>query len=315
MRKCLLLCLLLCCGCTKAQTTSYEIEEKQAKQIVLEHANVSENDITKLEIEKDTEDNTDVYTLKFSTDSKTYEYLVNRMNGEILKSSYESKLTTKNDVSNNSTDKENSSNSNTADTTDKNTTNSSDTKDTSSNNTSETKDTSTNQATEQNQNASTKQSSTSSSITKEQAKTIALSHANIDISDTRMFRIIPEYDDGIAVYDVEFYANNKEYDYEIAQSDGRIISYDYDIEGYTPPITQSNTTNNSSNQSNIIALTEAKSLVLAKVSGASEQDLHISLDYDDGKPVYEGEVYYGNIEYEFEIDATTGNFIEWSMDD
>ena len=302
MKKFLLLCLLLFSGCTRAQTTSSEIEEQQAKQIVLAHANISESDITKLVIEKNSKDNTNVYTVKFSTNNKTYEYFVNRVNGEIIKSSYESIVTPKNDVSNNSTDKENSSNSNTVDTTNKHTiTNNSNKQDTSSNNTD------TNQTS--NQNASTKQSSTSSSITKEQAKTIALSHANVDISDTRMFRIIPEYDDGIAVYNIEFYANNKEYDYEIAQSDGRIVSYDYDIENYTP-----STSTNNNVQSNIISLANAKSLALAKVNGASEQNLKISLDYDDGKPIYEGEIMYGGMEYEFEIDATSGNFIEWSVE-
>ena len=30
--------------------------------------------------------------------------------------------------------------------------------------------------------------------------------------------------------------------------------------------------------------------------------------------IYEGEIYYNWIEYEFEIDASTGNFIEWSVD-
>ena len=30
--------------------------------------------------------------------------------------------------------------------------------------------------------------------------------------------------------------------------------------------------------------------------------------------IYEGEIYYNWTEYEFEIDASTGNFIEWSVD-
>ena len=42
--------------------------------------------------------------------------------------------------------------------------------------------------------------------------------------------------------------------------------------------------------------------------------MRIRLDRDDGREVYEGEVYYDRTEYEFEIDASTGSFLEWSAD-
>lgn len=294
MKKFLLLCFLLLSGCTQAQTTSPEIEEQQAKQIVLTHAKVEENDITKLEIEKNIKEHTNVYTITFSTNHKTYEYLVNRVNGEILKSSYET-IVSKNDNETN-TSKENSNtsttNNNSTNTNEKNTPSSVQENNVSSN-----------------QNMTSNSSSPSTVISKEQAKTIALSHANVNVSDTKMFRIFSEIEDGIAIYNIEFYANNKEYDYEIAQNDGRIISYDYDIENYTP---STQTTNNT--QSSIISLADAKNLVLAKVNGASEQNLIISLDYEDGKQVYEGELINGTMEYEFEIDAASGSFIEWSME-
>ena len=35
-------------------------------------------------------------------------------------------------------------------------------------------------------------------------------------------------------------------------------------------------------------------------------------DRDDGKTYYEGDVYYDNKEYEFEIDAATGQVTDWS---
>lgn len=49
-----------------------------------------------------------------------------------------------------------------------------------------------------------------------------------------------------------------------------------------------------------------------KVQGATEQDMRIELEFDDGKYVYEGDIIYQNKEYEFEIDANTGNFLKWS---
>lgn len=61
-----------------------------------------------------------------------------------------------------------------------------------------------------------------------------------------------------------------------------------------------------------ISLEKAKKLALDRVSGATENNIHIKLDYDDGHYVYEGEILYEQKEYEFEIDANTGTFLEWS---
>ena len=59
----------------------------------------------------------------------------------------------------------------------------------------------------------------------------------------------------------------------------------------------------------IISLDEARTLVLARVPGATANDVRIQLDRDDGRQIYEGEIYYNQMEYEFEIDASSGNII------
>ncbi len=38
------------------------------------------------------------------------------------------------------------------------------------------------------------------------------------------------------------------------------------------------------------------------------------LDYDDGRPEYEGKIIYGGTEYEFTIDAATGAVMEWDAE-
>jgi hypothetical protein len=38
-------------------------------------------------------------------------------------------------------------------------------------------------------------------------------------------------------------------------------------------------------------------------------------DYDDGVLQYEGSVYYGGYEYEFEINGVTGDILQWEIDD
>ena len=57
---------------------------------------------------------------------------------------------------------------------------------------------------------------------------------------------------------------------------------------------------------------KSAALALERVSGATQNDLRMNLDFDDGYETYEGDIIYNQIEYEFEIDAATGKFLEWS---
>ena len=52
-----------------------------------------------------------------------------------------------------------------------------------------------------------------------------------------------------------------------------------------------------------------------KDAGVDEKDvlvISIHKEYDDGRMLYEGEIIYGNTDYDFEIDAQTGDILEWS---
>lgn len=40
----------------------------------------------------------------------------------------------------------------------------------------------------------------------------------------------------------------------------------------------------------------------------------IHLDRENGKMVYEGEIYYNGWEYEFDIDAVTGTIVKWKAE-
>lgn len=61
-----------------------------------------------------------------------------------------------------------------------------------------------------------------------------------------------------------------------------------------------------------ITLEKAKSIALGKVPNANITK--IKFEYDDGRAVYEGEMYKENFEYDFEIDAVTGNITDWDVD-
>lgn len=143
-------------------------------------------------------------------------------------------------------------------------------------------------------------------ISEEEALNIAREDAGLSEDEIGRTRISLDYDDGILKYDVEFYADNTEYDYEIDANTGKILSKDYEID---------DDFNSSYNgETSVISQEEATQIALERVPGASETDIRIKLDYDDGRAIYEGDILYENVEYEFEINAETGMLISWESD-
>lgn len=275
---------VLAIGTSSSNRENPELSEQEAKAAAFSHAGIAEDDVLALQISKGTENGSPVYEIEFKTAEKSYDYDIVRNSGEILRSSYDV-ITQEKAVET----KENTSSSSQTDTS-------------SSTPSSEATKADTNPASSQ----ATQPNSTSSAITKDKAKSIALQDAGVKESDTQFLWVKEDYEDGRAVYDVEFYANGTEYDYEIEKSSGRILNSDYDIEHYSP--------NNGSGNTTTISLEKARSIALAKVPGASASDVRIHLDRDDERQIYEGEIYYNRMEYEFEIDAFTGNIIEWSKE-
>ena len=147
--------------------------------------------------------------------------------------------------------------------------------------------------------------SSTADIGEAKARSVALSHAGISESDTSYIYAKKDWDDGRWVYDVEFWADGKEYDYEILASDGTILSYDYDAE-----YQWSGSTGTSGDT---ISTEKVKSIVTdwAGVSGTFRE---LKLERDDGRTVYEGEMRSGRTDYEFTIDAYTGAVLEWDTD-
>ena len=153
-------------------------------------------------------------------------------------------------------------------------------------------------------------------ISLDKAKEIALSHAGLSSDQVTFVQANKDFDDGIPKYDIEFYCNGKEYDYEINASNGEIIQYDYDMEyNYIP---NNNTTNNQGNVNTTanISAERAKEIALSHAGLASNQVTfkRTELDFDNGIQKYEVEFYYNNREYSYEIDSNTGNIISYEQD-
>ena len=136
------------------------------------------------------------------------------------------------------------------------------------------------------------------------AQKIALEHAGVKAADATIIRSKLDYEDGRQVYDIEWYAGGAKYDYEILADTGEIISSAY--EEKTVGANSNNVT---------VSEADAKKTALDRVSGAADKDIYEwKLDYDDGRPEYEGKIIYGGTEYEFTIDAATGSIIEWDAE-
>ena len=152
---------------------------------------------------------------------------------------------------------------------------------------------------------------TDSLITEAQAREIALADAGKTEADVgkEFIRVKLDRDDGRLVYEVEFYVGMEEFDYDIDAASGTIVGRDYDIEDDF-----ANTSSAVSAPGNVISRDEAVQIILQRVPGASAQNVRIELDEDDGWLIYEGELYYSHVEYEFELNAETGEILEWSED-
>ncbi|MBS4913773.1 MAG: PepSY domain-containing protein [Veillonella sp.] len=64
-----------------------------------------------------------------------------------------------------------------------------------------------------------------------------------------------------------------------------------------------------------ITADQATAIALARVPGANASHVYkVHPDFEDGRKVYEGKIYFNGVEYEFEIDAATGQVTEWDVD-
>ena len=72
------------------------------------------------------------------------------------------------------------------------------------------------------------QENSSGTVSEETAKETALATAGVRESDTTYLYVVPEYDDGRRVYNVEFMVGTTEYEFEIDAGSGQVLEYDAD---------------------------------------------------------------------------------------
>lgn len=154
-------------------------------------------------------------------------------------------------------------------------------------------------------------------IGQEEARSIALDHAGYTREETIFAELDGilelDWDDGRHLYEAKFSApNGRYYQYDIDAVTGEIVKYSEELPPFYPgalppgpdePIPYSGP----------LTADEAKAIALAQVPGASGIHIHdFDYDYDDddGRLKYEVEIRYNGMEYEFEIDSTTGAILK-----
>ena len=147
---------------------------------------------------------------------------------------------------------------------------------------------------------------TSGAVDSEGALTIALNHAGLTAQDLLFSEVKQDYEDGISVFEVEFTTSSgAEYEYEISAADGTIRSYDIDA---------GSSGSTASRGDDLISESQAVRIVLDRVPGAAASDVSIRLEEDDGRMEYEGKLIFNDTKYEFKLDASSGNVLEWEAE-
>lgn len=149
----------------------------------------------------------------------------------------------------------------------------------------------------------------SGEISVDDAKDIALNHSGVASADAQFVRADYEWDE--KCYEIEFYADNVEYDYEIDAVNGDIRSYDSEIEGFVIG-------DDLPRDTAVSAITEDEAKAIAlKHAGFQESEvkaLRVTRDFDDGNETYEVEFRDGFTEYSYDISAADGEILSYEID-
>ncbi len=155
----------------------------------------------------------------------------------------------------------------------------------------------------------------------EGARQIALESAGLKETDAFFAKAKQKKDDGRQIFDLKFYVEgDRVYEYEIDLLTGTILEESWELwdeEDAHNYKKMSGSRNEDTDTSNVISLEEAKAAALQN-AGKSEEDVTLNkakLTKEDGRLVYDIEFYeVDGFEYEYEIDALTGEVLSFEME-
>ena len=227
------------------------IGTEAATTAALAHAGVSQADAQRLIVEMDVEDGRMVYEVEFYASDLEYEYDVDAVSGEIVKFSSEGRY-----------------------------------------------------------NAAQGGAATGTDIGRDAALAAALAHAGLKEADVTGVRVESDREDGRAIYEIEFYAGNVEYDYDIDAATGAVLKQSKETHSTSAGGTTGGTTGTDIGRDAALAA----ALAHAGLKEADVTGVRVESDREDGRAIYEIDFYAGNVEYDYDIDAATGKVIEYSKE-
>ena len=254
------------------QPGSNFLSEDEIKAIVFNHAGVNANDVREFEIELDDEHGIWVYEVEFKAGNIEYDYVVNAVTGEIIKSE------------------------------------------------TEVDDDPTAAPGTPRPTAQPTQQPGSEFLSEDEIRAIVFNHAGVNANDVREFEIELDDEDGIWVYEVDFKAGNIEYDYVVNAVTGAIIRVETEIDDdptAAPGTPRPTVQPTQQPGSELLSEDEIRAIVFnhAGVNANDVREFEIELDDEDGIWVYEVEFESGRHEYSYEVNALTGEIIDYEIDD
>ncbi len=156
-----------------------------------------------------------------------------------------------------------------------------------------------------------------------QAETLALTDAGIAEEDAQKLRTETDREHGETVYEVSFLAEDIEYEYHIRESDGKIIEWEIEGRDLNSAAAELSLKNDDAKQdsdpqdaASLIGFENAKKAALAD-AGLDEEEITFStIKFEDNEYTarYEIEFYQNRQEYEYEINACTGDVLKAERD-
>lgn len=141
-------------------------------------------------------------------------------------------------------------------------------------------------------------------ITAQKAQEIAISHANIPLKEVTFTEIKFDDDFMSSEYEIEFFHNNVEYEYEIDADSGKVKSYSQEKHGAM----QQNQGNN------YITKEQAEQIAFKHAKVSSAPFSKVDFDVDDGMAIYDVEFYSNNAKYDYEINAVNSEIIKFEKE-
>lgn len=157
-------------------------------------------------------------------------------------------------------------------------------------------------------------SSAAQYITPDAAKKIAFSNAGVAEENANVIKIA-RYDKRFTtIYDIDFLTENYRYSYEINADTGEVVAqYMQSIGKADKPLPQAV---NQTDAKAYISAEQAKNIALehARIAAQDIRAFESKLKQKHGYAIYDIEFKANRMEYEYEIDAVTGNILSWESE-